>query len=930
MRIKFLLIILFVSTIALAQSKGTITGVLTDKDANNATLPFANAAIKGTTVGTTTDENGKYTLSIAAGNYTLIFSFLGYENVEVPVTVKAGETITVNKALGSGSYKLEDVVVKASGGREKETALLLDQKKAVEIKQSIGAQEMARKGVSDVEEGLTKITGITKVGSRGLFVRGLEDRYNNLLINDLAVPSNNPFKKIIPLDLIPTDVVSIIETYKTFNPNIYGDFAGATFNIVTQTKPTKSITKFTIGTSFTTDNNMRDFYTPTNSSSTQGFFGFNGSDRALPAAFGSTPSPKVTLSRKDAVNAFSNGFEIEKTTSPLNSSFGILHAEKFNIKNNKLSYLISLNFDNSYQYRTGADRTLQAGNSIEFSNNFQRTTYSYKTNISAILGLNYSTDRLNLSSNILYLKSTDSQIQDQLGYQNNQTDVRNYLIRTNQLDESNFVNGQLFGEYFLTANKNHSIKGGVSAAQTNYNQPDRNSYTGSQVSENEINTSYGGNNFLRQFLDINSKLYTSAFMEYNFKFGKEHKLTVGYNGNHNFTTSEYRFVQTTKNFDTNPNISINPFELDSRIAADLLAYEISFTEDSNANWRSKLEETINAGYANLFYKISEKLDVNAGLRFESYDRLTKYKDIGSFDQKYKKRTADEVYFLPSFNAKYSLNETMNLRFATSLTYTKPVIMESFPISIVNPDGTVFQGNPYIENSKNLNIDLKYEVFPTSKELFAVGAFGKNIDKPIERTFIANPGTTILSFLNSDKATLYGIEAEVILDLARISKTLEDFSWGFNTSVMQTKVTVPSEVVSPSGNVTQSIETHKSRELQGASKWLINSDLKYQFNLNKNWSNTLSAVYSVFGKRIYSVGTAGIDHIYELPVSKLDVVWSSKLSQHLDLKMAVDNILNPKVQLELGDNNRDTFIGNTNTIQDYKRGVGFSFSLSYTL
>ena len=775
MRIKFLLIILFVSTIALAQSKGTITGVLTDKDANNATLPFANAAIKGTTVGTTTDENGKYTLSIAAGNYTLIFSFLGYENVEVPVTVKAGETITVNKALGSGSYKLEDVVVKASGGREKETALLLDQKKAVEIKQSIGAQEMARKGVSDVEEGLTKITGITKVGSRGLFVRGLEDRYNNLLINDLAVPSNNPFKKIIPLDLIPTDVVSIIETYKTFNPNIYGDFAGATFNIVTQTKPTKSITKFTIGTSFTTDNNMRDFYTPTNSSSTQGFFGFNGSDRALPAAFGSTPSPKVTLSRKDAVNAFSNGFEIEKTTSPLNSSFGILHAEKFNIKNNKLSYLISLNFDNSYQYRTGADRTLQAGNSIEFSNNFQRTTYSYKTNISAILGLNYSTDRLNLSSNILYLKSTDSQIQDQLGYQNNQTDVRNYLIRTNQLDESNFVNGQLFGEYFLTANKNHSIKGGVSAAQTNYNQPDRNSYTGSQVSENEINTSYGGNNFLRQFLDINSKLYTSAFMEYNFKFGKEHKLTVGYNGNHNFTTSEYRFVQTTKNFDTNPNISINPFDLDSRITADLLAYEISFTEDSNANWRSKLEETINAGYANLFYKISEKLDVNAGLRFESYDRLTKYKDIGSFDQKYKKRTADEVYFLPSFNAKYSLNETMNLRFATSLTYTKPVIMESFPISIVNPDGTVFQGNPYIENSKNLNIDLKYEVFPTSKELFAVGAFGKNIDKPIERTFIANPGTTILSFLNSDKATLYGIEAEVILDLARISKTVEDFS-----------------------------------------------------------------------------------------------------------------------------------------------------------
>jgi hypothetical protein len=82
---------------------------------------------------------------------------------------------------------LQDVVVKSNGGnREKETALLLDQKKAVEIKQSIGAQEMSRKGVSNVQEGLTKITGITKVESRGLFVRGLEDRYNNLLINNLA------------------------------------------------------------------------------------------------------------------------------------------------------------------------------------------------------------------------------------------------------------------------------------------------------------------------------------------------------------------------------------------------------------------------------------------------------------------------------------------------------------------------------------------------------------------------------------------------------------------------------------------------------------------------------------------------------------------------------------------------------------------------
>jgi outer membrane receptor protein involved in Fe transport len=930
MKLKFIAILLFVCSIVVAQNKGKISGVITDKDSNNASLPFANATIKGTKIATTSDEKGKYTLSVTPGNYIIVFSFLGYENIEVPVTIKSGEEIIINKALGSGSYTLQDVVVKSNGGnREKETALLLDQKKAVEIKQSIGAQEMSRKGISDVEEGLTKITGITKVGSRGLFVRGLEDRYNNLLINNLAVPSNNPFKKIIPLDLIPTDVVSIIETYKTFNPNIYGDFAGATFNLVTLTKPTKSITKLSIGSGFTTNNSLRDFYLATNVNTTKGFFGLVGKDRNLPSEYGAKPYPPVTLSRNQAVNAFESGFGITKTKSPLNTSFGILHGEKFNIKDSKLSYLVSLNFDNSYSYRTGADRTLQAGNSIEFSNNFQKTTYDYKTNLSSILGLNYSTDRLTISTSLLYLKSTDSQIQDQLGYQNNQKDVENYLIRTNQLDESNFLNGQLFGEYFLTSNKNQSIKGGLSLAKTGYNQPDRNSFTGSQVSETEINTSYGGNNFLRQYLDINSEMFTSAFFEYNLKFGKNHKLSLGYNGNHNFTISKYRLIQTTKNFNSNSNFVLNPFEIDSKLTEDLLDYEISFQEASNANWKSKLEETINSGYTNVFFKFSEKFDVNAGLRVEKYDRITKYKDIGNFDQNYKKNTTNDIYFLPSANAKYSISEIANFRFAVSQTYTKPVVMEAFPLQLVNPDGTVFQGNSYLKNSKNSNIDIKYELFPTNKELFSIGLFGKSVKNPIERTFLANSGATITSFKNSEKATLYGVEAEFILDLNRISSKLKDFSWGFNTSIMQTEVTVPDFALDPSGTLSPSIETHKKRELQGASKWLINSDLKYQFNLNKNWSNTLSAVYSVFGKRIYSVGTAGIDHIYELPVSKLDIVLSSKLSEHIDLKLVADNVLNPKTVLELGNNNKDTFIGNSNVIQDYKKGVGFSFNLSYT-
>lgn len=171
MKLKFVLITLFICAISFAQTKGTVTGTLLDKESKNQPLPFANVLIKGTTIGVNTDIDGKYSINLAAGNYTIQFSFVGYENIEMPITVKANETLVINKTLGSGNYTLKDVVVKASGNREKETVLLYDQKKAVVIKQSIGAQEMARKGVSDVEEGLTKVTGITKVDGRGLFCK---------------------------------------------------------------------------------------------------------------------------------------------------------------------------------------------------------------------------------------------------------------------------------------------------------------------------------------------------------------------------------------------------------------------------------------------------------------------------------------------------------------------------------------------------------------------------------------------------------------------------------------------------------------------------------------------------------------------------------------------------------------------------------------
>ncbi|CAC9973367.1 TonB-dependent receptor [Flavobacterium panici] len=930
--LRFLFIALFICTISIAQNKGTISGVLTDKESNNAALPFANVLIKGTNISVNTDIDGKYSLNVNPGNYTIIFSFVGYETKEAPVTVKAGETVVINQILSSGSFTLKDVVVKSTANKEKETALLLDQKNAVVIKQSIGAQEMSRKGVSDVEEGLTKVTGITKVGSRGIFVRGLEDRYNNLLINDLAVPSNSPFSKIVPLDLFPTNIVGVIDVYKTFNPNIYGDFAGGTFNIQTS-KVSKNITKINIGAGYTTGNSFKDFLLSADADSAAGFFGFNGKDRELPSFLGETAG-RTTFTQDQALNSVSNdkGFNVSKTKSPLNSSFNFLHAEKFDLSNDRnISYLLSLNFDNSYAVREGVSRTLQTLGD-KYNNDFVNTEYRLKTSTSALVGVNYTTERFKLAFNTLYLKTTLNSILDQYGVLSN-NGVKNNFIRTNQLDKTDYLNAQLLGEYSLTEDKNQTLKGGVSYANTKYGQPDRKFFSGTQESENQINTSYGGNNFLRQYLDVDGNVFVSGLLEYNLKFGKDgkqNKLTVGYNGNVSKMESSYRFVASNGGTFTSTDIN----NIDTKITNDINSNAVFFNESSNTTYKVKLNESANAGYANLFLKFAEKFELNGGVRVESTIKETYYRTLGSFDDPFKLKKYNNLYVLPSLNLKYLLNDTSNIRFAASKTYTKPVVMESFPISYINADNTSTQGNSLLKNSDNYNVDLKYEVFPTAKEMLTFGVFGKYIDNPIERTFIANATSgTVTTFLNSDNATLFGAEVEFLLGLNRISESLQHFSFGLNASVMSTKVNVAKtyESQDEDGLVTvkNSIETHQTRSLQGASDWLINSDLKYEFNLAKDWTNTMSLVYGVFGKRIYAVGTNGQDNTYELPVSQLDFVWGSKISEHFDVKFTADNLLNPVRKLEFGNNGTVKVDEPSLLANSYKRGVGFSVKLGYT-
>ena len=226
--------LLVVSQIFVAQDKGTIKGLLTDKEANNEPLPFANIIVKGTSIGTTTDFDGNYVLKVPVGNHIITFSFLGYKTVEKPVIVKANETIIVNQLMSAEEgVALDEIIVKSSTSKEKVSALILEQKKAVSITTTIGAQELATKGVSDASGAVTKTAGVSK-GSKNVVVRGLGDRYNSTTLNGLPLPSEDPEYKNISLDFFDTSVIKNIGVNKVFSSDLNGDVGGANINIVSK------------------------------------------------------------------------------------------------------------------------------------------------------------------------------------------------------------------------------------------------------------------------------------------------------------------------------------------------------------------------------------------------------------------------------------------------------------------------------------------------------------------------------------------------------------------------------------------------------------------------------------------------------------------------------------------------------------------------
>lgn len=917
MKLKFLLIALFTLSLGFAQTKGTIKGTITDKDMNNETLPFSSVAVKGTTNGTNADENGKYSLTLEPGNVTLVFGFLGYETKEVQVTIKAGETKVVNQALASTSVQLEDVVIEKTVSREKESALLLDQKNAAVIKQSIGAQELTRKGVSDAAAAVTKVTGISKTeGNSGIFVRGLGDRYNSTMLNGMPLPSNEPENKNIALDLFSTDIIQSVGISKTYDVMQYGDMGGANVDIASKEHTGDGKLQVEVGSglnnkAFNTNFKMADGAKKT------GFYDVKTPTSIRDYQFGTKWSP-VTESK------------------PVNGSFGITGGKNFNVgEEGRISIFGTANYGNGYTFKTGSQRNI-ASNDEVVTDYYKVNKYEFSTKTTMMANVAYKINAHNtIKANSVFVNASKSSVNEYdtfIGQGDNRYEFnRQTLTEQNKL----FVN-QLLGKHNL--NERLDLDWGATYSTVNADLPDRitNNLVRREDGQYTFNTAAPTTNN-RYFQYIDEKEYAAkAVATLKVLKGEDElykgKLSFGYNGrvkSRDFEATQFNFRVAQAE-----NIPVDRNNLDSFLNASnqSLTQNVPGTFYINTSRQQSLKPfsyngdlSVHSGLVNFEHSTSDKLTYTVGVRAEKVlQELEWSTNIQLPNVNFENAKIDKVFVLPAATIKYSLNETSNLRAAASKTYTLPQFKEKAPFRYEGV-GENSIGNAFLKPSDNYNLDIKWEMFPKGDEVISAGIFGKYINNPISQVLL-NSVLNDNTFVNAGKyAYVAGFEFEIKKNIWQVDDvTKQTLSAGLNGTVMYSKQELDSDKVARESNNTLSVNfNEKDDKLQGASPLLLNADLTYRIESGV-FRPTVSIVGNYFHDRIYSLGSFDRGNIVEKGIVMLNFVSNTTINERWSIGFTVENILNSRIRRVQENRNGDL------TSYDYKAGSDFSLGIKYNI
>lgn len=888
-RLPLLLALLLAAAPALmAQATGRIVGRVIDAGQGS---PIAGVVLEvvGTTVRAQAAIDGRFTLAnVPAGSVAVRARYIGYQpKVVEGITVPAGGTATQDIALSTQVVELEELSVQAAAEQGTVARALEEQRYAPNVVNAITAEQIAKSPDSDAGQAVQRVSGVTVQDGKYVFVRGLGERYTTTELNGARVPSPEPEKKVVPLDIFPAGLLEGITTSKTFTPDQSGDFSGAVVNLRTREFPARRV--FTLSTGVAVNDAATGQSLQKAPTVGQEWLGFAGSARRLPGQLAAAGD--LTGSSPAQVNGYiaslRDVWSSRKGNGGPNGSFGLSLGGEDPFFGQRIGYLASFNYGVGQEVRDNEQRALATtGGPI---NQYRGSTASTSVlwgglvNLSTRIGTGTK-----LQFNTTYTRSADNEAKALHGVYEEFSQLGELALTRLTFTERSVRSHQLLGEHLF--GQRHFVEWRANAASTRRYEPDRSDLIYTASVTNGVVTP-------REWADIRQSATRtfSDIHETNYDVGGSYRLSLGSLNSPVNVKVGGAYRTTDRDADSRAydirNLNLTSAELSAPPESvfsetNALAGRLLLQPNTNGG-QYTAKDHVGAGFLQVDLPIGSRLQAIAGARVERWTLDLTTTDFRGNPAPIT-RTSTDV--LPALGLNVRVTERQTLRLSATQTLSRPEYRELSPVtSFEILGGLTTLGNPGLKRALIQNYDARWEFYPSSGEILSVGVFAKQFDQPIERVIVGTTGASALSFVNADKANNYGVELEVRKNLGFLSTALQGLTAFSNTTIMRSRITP--------GNDSISSLTSSERPMVGQAGYVVNAGLGWTDGSGR-WSAT--ALFNVVGRRISEAGQNPLPDTYEEARKVVDVSLQAPLFQDLTLRLDGKNLLNAPYRFTQGD------------------------------
>lgn len=640
----------------------------------------------------------------------------------------------------------------------------------------LSTEDIARTGDGDLAGSLERVTGLSVVGNGFVYVRGLGDRYSLALLNGSPLPSPEPLKRVIPLDLFPTSLVSSVLVQKSYSPSYPGEFGGGVINLTTTAIPDEPF--FTVGGSiggdtFTTDNVGYTYF-----GSDTDILGYDDGARDIAGAFGDAfRSGNLITEGAD----FSQRDIQDIAASFTTSATSVVQRNKFIPPNFAADFAVGSStywgdvrvgaiaaggYSNSWQTREAIQQTSGgfASGVLNPDTDFVSVRTDNRVVINGLLGAGVEFGDHQIRITNLYIHDTMKQARISTGVDRAGIGEIPVLTQDTAWFERELRNTQAVGE-FEFGDISIDLRG--SNGRSRRNAPYERSFSyvfDASIGDYVNNLRSGGQNARINFSDLNETVWSGgADVTWRLPTSFTASLTAGYAYSDTTRSAfrrEFRFVP-----DGDLPLAVAQQRPDFLLSDfNIYTYGIGLTETSGQTGAAAYDAGLrtHAGYIQADIEFVPGLSANFGVRYEDGDQFVTPLDLfGSGAGGISTTRIQNDYWLPAATITWNFAPDMQLRANASKTIARPQFRElAFQLYQDTEADRQFFGNPFLTDSELFNAEARYEWFFGRDQRFTLAGFYKKIDRPIEQFAFLTAGTLQTSFANAPEADLYGAEVEV--------------------------------------------------------------------------------------------------------------------------------------------------------------------------